>query len=53
MTYKAQMMEKQLETFINVDIERNGKIIVPAFSVGRTQEIVYALSKLFAKKSVP
>ncbi len=50
---KAEMMEKQLETFMNEAIARNGKIIVPAFSVGRTQEIVYALSKLFAKKTVP
>lgn len=27
-------------------IERKGKLIIPAFSVGRTQEIVYALNKL-------
>ncbi|MFC2093621.1 MBL fold metallo-hydrolase RNA specificity domain-containing protein [Bacteroidota bacterium] len=50
---KAEMMEKQLEIVMNETIARNGKIIVPAFSVGRTQEIVYALSKLFTKKAVP
>ena len=27
-------------------VERKGKLIIPAFSVGRTQEIVYALNKL-------
>jgi metallo-beta-lactamase family protein len=50
---KAEMMEKQLEMVIKEAIERNGNIIVPAFSVGRTQEIVYALSKLFSKKALP
>ncbi|HQK63695.1 MAG TPA: MBL fold metallo-hydrolase [Candidatus Staskawiczbacteria bacterium] len=30
-----------------------GKIIIPAFSLGRTQEIVYILHKLFNEKKVP
>jgi len=50
---KAEVMEKQLQDVMNETIERGGNIIVPAFSVGRTQEIVYALSKLFAKQAVP
>ena len=50
---KSEVMEKQLQDVMNEAIERKGNIIVPAFSVGRTQEIVYALSKLFAKKAVP
>lgn len=32
---------------------RGGKIIVPAFSVGRTQEIVYALHQLISDGSIP
>ena len=46
-------MEKQLEDVVNKAVEGCGKIIVPAFSVGRTQEIVYALTKLFEKNRIP
>jgi metallo-beta-lactamase family protein len=34
-------------------IERGGKIVVPAFSVGRTQDIVYSLFKLFQEGKLP
>jgi len=33
--------------------DRGGKVIVPSFSVGRTQEIVYALSELFDEGRLP
>ena len=49
----AYGMEKQIEGAVKEAISRGGKIIVPAFSVGRTQEIVYTLSKLFEKKAFP
>jgi len=39
-------MEEQLLGPILRAAERRGKIIIPAFSVGRTQEIVYVLHKL-------
>lgn len=32
---------------------RGGKVIVPAFSVGRTQELVYALHRLIEKRDLP
>jgi metallo-beta-lactamase family protein len=32
---------------------RKAKIIIPAFSVGRTQELVYAFHRIFEMKSVP
>ena len=32
---------------------RGGKIIVPAFSVGRTQELVYAIHQLVNDKAIP
>ena len=32
---------------------RGGKIIIPSFSVGRTQEVVYELNKLVESHSVP
>ena len=39
--------EKQLEDVIKKALQKKSKIIVPAFSVGRTQEIVYALHRIF------
>lgn len=33
--------------------ERGGKVIIPAFSVGRTQEIVYALDQLWNENRLP
>lgn len=34
-------------------ITRKGKLVIPAFSVGRTQELVYALDRLEHKKMLP
>ena len=34
-------------------IERGGKLIIPAFSVGRTQEVLYALNQLSLEKRLP
>lgn len=35
-----------LNTIIETCINKKGKLIIPAFSIGRTQELVYALNKL-------
>ena len=50
---KAGDMDTQLLTVLTEALQRGGKIIIPAFSVGRTQEIVFSLSKLFAKGAIP
>lgn len=34
-------------------VTRKGKLIIPAFSLGRTQEIVYALNRLFNRGLLP
>ena len=34
-------------------LERNGKVIIPAFSVGRTQQIVYTLNQLTELQQLP
>lgn len=34
-------------------VEGKGKIIIPAFSVGRTQEVVYQLDRLINEKIIP
>jgi metallo-beta-lactamase family protein len=44
---------ERLEDIIRKTIARNGKIIVPAFSVGRTQELVYDLHQLFDQGRLP
>ena len=45
-----QLPPEQSEEFLNIlietCIEKKGKLVIPAFSVGRTQEIVYMLDKL-------
>ncbi len=50
---KALDMDGQILAVLTEALSRGGKIIIPAFSVGRTQEIVYSLSKLFAKNLLP
>jgi len=34
-------------------IDKNGKVIIPSFAVGRTQEIVYALHQLLEANEIP
>lgn len=36
-----------------VCVQREGKLIIPAFSVGRTQEVLYALNQLSLEKRLP
>lgn len=44
------LTEEKLANVINQAILNNSKIIVPSFSIGRTQEIVFTLNKIFTKK---
>ncbi|MFT6336573.1 MAG: metallo-beta-lactamase family protein [Halioglobus sp.] len=41
-----EQSEEFLKILIETCIEKKGKLVIPAFSVGRTQEIVYMLDKL-------
>ena len=43
----------QLERVIHESIERKGAIIVPAFSVGRTQELIWILRQLEDRGKIP
>lgn len=47
------MSEAKVVEVIKRAIERKGKIITPAFSLGRTQELVYLLHTIFEKGLVP
>lgn len=46
-------MKEDVRKVVTETIARGGKIIVPAFSVGRTQELVYVLHELFNEKALP
>ncbi|MBE2221749.1 MAG: MBL fold metallo-hydrolase [Anaerolineae bacterium] len=43
----------KLERIINNTCKRGGKVIVPAFAVGRTQELVYRLHQLVEARDIP
>jgi metallo-beta-lactamase family protein len=45
--------EELLNVVIDTCVTKGGKLIIPAFSVGRTQEIVYALNGFFNKGRLP
>lgn len=42
-----------LEAVLDTCIVKKGKLIVPAFSLGRTQELIYALNKLDFRAKLP
>ena len=49
----ADDVELRLEKYLKYIDRHNSKLLIPAFSVGRTQQIIYYLNKLNEKKKVP
>ena len=47
------LAEQELEQVVLHTVERQGKVIVPSFAVGRTQELVYALHRMIDSGRVP
>ncbi len=45
--------DQALRSVVVETYQRGGKVIVPAFAVGRTQELVYALHRLMAARKLP
>jgi metallo-beta-lactamase family protein len=45
--------EELLNVVIDTCVKKGGKLIIPAFSVGRTQEIVFALNNFFNQGRLP
>ncbi len=43
---KPREMERLLQVIRHTCVEKKGRLLIPAFSVGRTQEIVYMLDQL-------
>ncbi len=58
-TYGARLhsspedIRTNLAEVVNRVVKRAGKVIIPAFSVGRSQEVVYTLSELVREDRVP
>lgn len=44
---------QEFHDVVNRTIQRGGKVIIPAFAVGRTQELVYHLNMMMFAKDVP
>lgn len=48
-----ERLGEQLATIINETVDRGGKLIIPAFAVGRTQVIVYHARQLAYERRIP
>ncbi len=46
-------LRSSLEAVVRDALDRGGRIVIPAFALGRTQEVVYALDQLFQAKRLP
>ena len=49
---KLEEASEKLEHIVNETCKRGGKLIMPAFAVGRTQEIVYRLHQLVEERDI-
>lgn len=49
----TEVLDDRLRDVVNTTYKRGGKIIIPAFAVGRTQELVYRLHELIQRRAIP
>jgi metallo-beta-lactamase family protein len=45
--------EREMERIVNDTVKRGGSLLIPAFAVGRTQQLVYTLHKLHSDGRIP
>jgi len=50
---KISSVDTLLDNILNTCLKKKGKLIIPAFSVGRTQEILFSLNQLELEKRLP
>lgn len=50
---KREGVEKELARLLNDTLKANGKVIIPSFSVGRTQQVVYTFNLLTEAGKLP
>ncbi len=43
----------KLKSAINRTVERKGKVLIPSFTLERTQEVIYFLNELIKEKAIP
>jgi metallo-beta-lactamase family protein len=46
-------VRSQLATIVRTTAARGGRVLIPAFAVGRTQEIIYDLHALYRAREIP
>ncbi|MBI9049935.1 MAG: MBL fold metallo-hydrolase [Anaerolineaceae bacterium] len=44
---------EEFKKVVSGTIKRGGKVIIPAFAVGRTQELVYCINQMISEGSIP
>jgi len=49
----GSVKERLLNFVVHTCMQKKGKLIIPAFSVGRTQEILYLLNQLYLEHRLP
>jgi len=52
-TDSSQSEKQLLDILYHTCVEKKGKLIIPSFSVGRTQEIVYSLNNFYNQDRLP
>ena len=50
---EATSAEEKLREEVQATVDRNGKLLIPTFAVGRTQEVVYHLNRLWETRRLP
>ena len=50
---RGEDLKTRLEQVVRRTAERGGRVIIPAFAVGRTQRVVYLLHQLFNERRLP
>jgi metallo-beta-lactamase family protein len=50
---EPQLAYDEMRDVVRKTIERGGKVIIPAFAIGRTQEIVYNLHQMIDRNEIP
>jgi len=46
-------IESELQRIVNKTYKKRGSLIIPAFAVGRTQQIIFILNKLYKEDKIP
>lgn len=49
----AESMKEKLFTVVNQTFDAGGRLVIPAFSVGRTQNLLYYMAELFQEGRMP